>query len=378
MFASTGKRMAFGLLAAAALSPALAAEPIYIGLVDEITGPQAEAGALEMNGARLAVDEINASGGILGRPVELRIEDNQSTNPGTVLAYSKLIDQGGLIAVVGPLRSTQIQAASPTIAKARIPAFIGGSDPSLTRVNNPWIFRVRPNDLYSSRVMAAYIVKHLNGKKVAIVHSTDTFGAGGKNALVEALKAQGLEPVMIEGYTNNAQDFTAIVLAIKKSGADVLATYMTNSPDVGIFAKQLRQLGITIPWIGSASIVTDTAMKLAGEALWGTYSVADFVIDANEESRVFAKKYRARYNADPDLYSGAPYAALYLIKHAIEKAKSTDPDAMRQALLSTRGLKGVEGIYDFEPNGDAVHGYNVVRNEKGKVRFIQRIDFPAP
>jgi len=365
------------LFGIATVAPAQAAEPIYIGLVDEVTGPQAEAGILTMNGVKLAVDEVNAAGGIMGRQIELRVEDNASTNPGTVLAYSKLVDQGGVVAVIGPLRSTQVQAASPTIAKAHIPAFIGGSDPSLTRVNNPWIFRIRPNDLFSSKVMAEYAVKNLKGTKVAIIHSTDTFGSGGKNALVEALKAHGIEPVLIQGYTNNSQDFTAIVLAIKKSGADVLATYMTNSPDVGIFAKQLRQLGVNVPWIGSASLVTDTAMKLAGESLWGTYSVADFVIDANEESKVFAKKFRARHGADPDLYSGWSYGAVYLIKHAIEKAKSTEPEAMRQALLGTRGLKGVEGIYDFEPNGDAVHGYNVVKNEKGKVAFIQRIDFPA-
>lgn len=374
-------RIIRGLLSAALLAVsaiAYGAEPIRIGLVDEVTGPQAEAGVLTIHGAKLAVDEVNAAGGILGRPVELRVEDNQSTNPGTVLAYSKLIDQGGLVAVVGPLRSTQVQAASPTIAKARIPAFIGGSDPSLTRVNNPWIFRIRPNDLYSSKVMATYIAKHLGGKKVAIVHSTDTFGAGGKNALVDALKPYGLEPVLVEGYTNNAQDFTAIVLAIKKSGADVLATYMTNSPDVGIFAKQLRQLGVTIPWIGSTSIVTDTARKLAGDALWGTYSVADFVIDANEESKAFAKKFEGRHGFAPDLFSAWSYAAVYLIKYAIEKAKSTDPEAMRQGLLSTKGLRGVEGVYDFEPNGDAVHGYNVVRNDKGKIVFLQRIDFPAP
>ena len=365
------------LFGIAAVGSAPAAEPIYIGLVDEVTGLQAEAGILTMNGVKLAVDEVNAAGGIMGRPIELRVEDNASTNPGTVLGYSKLVDQGGVVAVIGPLRSTQVQAASPTIAKARIPAFIGGSDPSLTRVNNPWIFRIRPNDLFSSKVMAEYAVKNLKGSKVAIVHSTDTFGGGGKNALVEALKAHGIEPVLIQSYTNNSQDFTAIVLAIKKSGADVLATYMTNSPDVGIFAKQLRQLGVNVPWIGSASLVTDTAMKLAGESLWGTYSVADFVIEANEESKAFAKKYRAKHGADPDLYSGWAYGAVYLIKHAIEKAKSAEPDAMRQALLSTRGLRGVEGIYDFEPNGDAVHGYNVVKNEKGKVTFIQRIDFPA-
>jgi branched-chain amino acid transport system substrate-binding protein len=368
--------MAAIALGGALVSPGQAAEPIRLGLVDELTGPQAEAGQLTLKGVKLAIEEINAAGGIIGRHIDLIVEDNASTNPGTVLAYSKLVGEGKIAAVIGPLRSTQVQAASPTIAAAKVPAFIGGSDPSLTRVNNPWIFRIRPNDLFSSKVMAEYAVKVLKGKKIAIIHSTDTFGAGGKNALVEALKVLGVEPVTIQGYTNNSQDFTAIVLAIKKSGADVLTSYMTNAPDVGICAKQLRQLGLNMPWIGSASLATDTALKLAGEALWGTYTVSDFVIDANDESKAYAKKFRAAHGAEPDLFSAWAYGAVYLIKHAIETAKSTDAEAMRKALLATRGFKGVEGTYDFEPNGDAVHGYNVVKNEKGKIVFIQRIDFP--
>ena len=361
-------------LAATFLAPAFAADPIVFGLVDEVTGPQAEAGLLTAQGVKLAIEEINAAGGVIGRQIELRIEDNASTNPTTVLAYTKLTE-AGVVAVIGPLRSTQVQAASPTIAKAKIPAMIGGSDPSLTRVNNPWIFRVRPNDLYSSRVMAEFGVKELQKKKWAIIHSTDTFGTGGKNALVEALKAQGIEPVMIGGYTSNSQDFTPLALQIKSSGAEIIGSYMTNSPDVGIFARQLRQLGVTAEWIGSTSVVTDTAMKLAGESLWGVYSVADFAIDANDESRGYAKRYRAKYNADPDLYSAWAYGGVYLLKHAIEKAKSTDPEAIRAALLATKGLKGVEGTYNFDPNGDGVHGYNVVRNVNGKVSFIKHIEF---
>src|SRR3954464_2800622 len=361
-------------LGAAFVAPALAAAPIVFGLVDEVTGPQAEAGVLQVQGAKLAVDEINAAGGILGRQVELRIEDNQSANPTTVLAYTKLIE-AGVVGVIGPLRSTQVQAASPTIAKSKVPALIGGSDPSLTRVNNPWIFRVRPNDLYSSKVMAEYGVKELKKLKWAIVHSTDTFGTGGKNALVDALKAHGIEPVLIQGYTSNSQDFTPIVLQVRKSGADIIGSYMTNSPDVGIFSRQLRQLGVQTEWIGSTSVVTETAMKLAGEALWGVYSVADFAIDANDESRGYAKRYRAKYGADPDLYSAWAYGGVYLLKHAIEKAKSTDANAVRAALLSTKGLKGVEGTYNFDQNGDGVHGCNVVRNEKGKVTFIKHIEF---
>lgn len=366
--------LAAGTLSLSIAMPGFAAEPILLGLVDEVTGPQAEAGVLTAQGVKLAVEEINAAGGVLGRPFELRIEDNASANPTTVLAYTKLAE-AGVVAVIGPLRSTQVQAASPTIAKSKIPAMIGGSDPSLTRVNNPWIFRVRPNDLYSSKVMAEFGVKELKKKKWAIVHSTDTFGTGGKNALVEALKAQGIEPVMIEGYTNNSQDFTPIVLQIKKAGADIIGSYMTNSPDVGIFAKQLRQLGINADWIGSTSVVTDTARKLAGDALYGVYSVSDFVIEANDESRSFGKRYKAKYGADPDLYSAWSYGGVYLLKTAIEKAKSTEAEAVRTAMLSIKGLKGVEGTYNFDPNGDGVHGYNVVRNVDGKITFIKHIEF---
>ena len=362
-------------LAALLAGSAFAADPIKIGLVNETTGPNAEAGSYTVNGTRLAVEEVNARGGIMGRPIELKVEDNQSTNPGTVLAYSKLIGEGGLTAIVGPIRSTQIQAASPTIQKGGVPALVGGTDPSLTKVNNPWIFRMRPNDSYSSRVIADFGVNSLKLKKWAIVHSTDAFGSGGMKALSAALEAAGVQPVLVQGYTNNSQDFTPIVLAIKKSGADILATYMTNSPDVGIFAKQLRQLGVGVPWVGSPSIVTDTAMKLAGPALYGTYAVADFTPGSSAEAKSFAEKYKAKYKLDADVYSSWAYDAINLLKQAIESAKSTDPDKVRAALLGVCGWKGVEGTYCFDKNGDGLHGYNVVRNENGKIAFLKHIDF---
>jgi branched-chain amino acid transport system substrate-binding protein len=371
------RRQWFAALAAlSVVRPGFAAEPIRIGLVDETTGPQAEAGVLTLRGVQLAMEEINAAGGILGRPVQLVIEDNQSTNPGTVLAYSKLVEQK-VVAVIGPLRSTQVQAASPTIAKAKLPAIIGGSDPTLTRVNNPWIFRVRPSDIYSSRAMAEFGVKTLGKRKWAIVHSTDTFGANGKTALAEALKVRGIEPVLVQGYTSNQQDFTAVVLSVKKAGADIIGSYMTNSPDVGIFARQLRQLGVQAEWIGSTSLVTETALKLAGDALWGTYTVTDFFVDANAESKAFAAKFKAKHGFNPDLYSAWSYAALHLLKSAIEKAGSTDSAAIRTAILNTKGLKGIEGEYHFDQNGDGLHGYSIVRNDKGTIRFLEHVDFSA-
>ena len=149
-------------------------------------------------------------------------------------------------------------------------------------------------------LIADFGVNKLKHKKWVIVHSTDAFGAGGAKALSEALKGYGVEPVLVQGYTNNTQDFTPVVLAIKKSGADVIGSYMTMSQDVGIFAKQLRQLGVGTTWIGSASIVTDTAMKLAGNSLEGTFGVADFNPDANDQAKAFSKAYRAA--CTPDIF----------------------------------------------------------------------------
>ena len=354
-----------------------AAEPIKIGVVSTLTGPYAEWGTFQVNGLQLALEDIKKAGGILGRPVELRIEDNASTNPGTVLAFTKLFTDPDIKGIVGPIASTQIQAASPAIARSGVPTMIGGTDPSLTRINNKWVFRARPNDLYSSKVIADFGVNTLRLKKWAIVHATDAFGQGGAKALAEALQALGATPILDQGYTSNSQDFAPVVLAIKKSGAEVLGTYMTVPSDQAIFAKQLRQLGVNIQWIGSPTTAAVTTRNLAGEALYGSYAVADFNADANEAAREFTRRYRERYGIYPDNFSSWAYDALHILALAMNNANSTEPEAIRKAILAIKGYRGLEGTYEFDARGDGVHGYNVVKNEDGKIVFIKRVDFPV-
>ena len=362
--------------AVAALSMnVFAADPIKLGMMAESTGPNAEAGINQMNGAKMALEEINKAGGVLGRQLELRTEDNQSTNPGSVLAISKLTSGNDLTALIGSVRSTQIQAVSPTVLKVGLPMVIGGTDYGLTHANNPWIFRARPNDSYSAKVISDYGVNTLKLKKWAIVHSTDSFGNGGKNILSESLKGMGITPVTVQGFTSNSQDFTPIVLAIKQSGADVISTYIASATDVGIFAKQLRQLGVTAAWVGSPSMATDTALKLAGDALYGTYSISDFAIESSAEAKTYAKNYREKYNLEPDLFSSWSYDAVKLLATAIKAANSTKPDDIKKALHAIKGYKGAEGTYNFDKNGDGLHGYNIVSNEKGKIVFVKHVDF---
>jgi branched-chain amino acid transport system substrate-binding protein len=323
----------------------------------------------------LAVDEINKAGGVLGRQLQLVIEDDQSTNPGVILAFSKVAGDKDIVAFLGPIRSTQVHAMAPDVLKVAKPVLIGGTDPSLTHMGNPWLFRFRPNDSYSARVIADFGVNTLGKKKWAVVHATDAFGTAGMTSLVASLKSMGVEPVLVQGYTSNSQDFTPVVLAVKQSGADILGTYMTNEPDQGIFAKQLQQLGVKPAWVGSPTTVTTTALKLAGAALYGSYAVVDFNRDSSPAAKEFAAKYEAAYKTTPDIFGSWAYDAVHVLALAIANGKSLEPEKVRQAILAVQGYQGAEGVYNFDKNGDGLHGYNIVKNNDGTIVFEKHIDF---
>lgn len=368
--------MAAGLATPAVMRTAGAqGATLKIGMTVPVTGPAAEAGKYAVNGAKLALEAINKAGGVLGKKVELVIEDDQTTNPGIVLAFSKLAAQSDIVAFLGSIRSTQVHAMAPDVLKLGKPVMFGGTDPNLTKLGNPWLFRYRPNDSYSGRVIADYGVNTLGKKKWAIVHSTDAFGTAGGKALSEALTKLGAPAVLDQGYANQSQDFTPVVLAIKQSGADILGSYFTFENDLGIFARQLRQLGVNIPWVGSPSIVNVTALKLAGPALHGTYGVADYAEDSCAASKAFGKAYRDAYKVAPDNQSSWPYDAMNVLCAAINKAGSTEPEKIRQAILATKKFPGAEGEYNFDQNGDGLHGYNIVRNDKGNIVFDKHIEF---
>jgi branched-chain amino acid transport system substrate-binding protein len=376
----TRRSMTAGLSAALAM-PALLrhargqSAPIRIGMVLPVTGPAADSGKYALTGAKIALERVNKAGGVLSRQVELVTEDDQTTNPGAVLAFSKLAAQPDIVAFVGSIRSTQNHAMAPDILRTAKPVCFGGTDPALTKMGNPWLFRFRPNDTYSGRVIASYGVETLGKKNWAVVHSTDAFGTGGLKALSESLAKVGAGIAIDQGYPNQAQDFTPVVLAIKSSGADIIGSYFTFDNDLAIFARQLRQFGVTIPWVGSPSIVVAGAVKLAGPALFGTYGVADYAEGASPESKEFAKLYRAVSSTPPDNYGSWTYDAVGVLCGAIATAGGADPDKVRAAILATRGYKGAEGEYNFDQFGDGLHGYNIVRNEKGAIVFDKHIEF---
>ena len=371
-------------LAASTLAPGVirsaacaqgAGSTIRIGMVLPVTGSAAEHGRLALNGARIALEAVNKAGGVLGKPLEIVTEDDQTTNPGAVLAFSKLASQSDLVGFLGSIRSTQNHAMAPDILKTAKPVCFGGTDPVLTQLGNPWLFRFRPNDTYSARVIADFGISTLGKKRWAIVHSTDAFGTSGSKLLTDALAKAGGTVALDQGYANQSQDFTPVVLAIRQSGADVIGSYFPFENDLAIFARQLRQFGIGLPWVGSATNVGTTTVRLAGAALYGTYGVTDYAEEASDAARAYGKAYRETTKLTPDIASSWTYDAVTVLATAINAAGRTEPGAIRDALLAVRGHEGAEGTYNFDKNGDGLHGYNIVRNDKGTIVFDKRIDF---
>jgi branched-chain amino acid transport system substrate-binding protein len=351
-------------------------KPIKIGQVIPITGEAAESGKYHRQGAEIAVDKINAAGGIKGRKLALVHEDDQTTNPGAVAAIQKLLEDKEIPMILGSIRSTQVQAMLPTINEAKIPVAIGGTNYGLTHSGSQWVFRFRPHDGMSAKVIAKFMVEELKLKKVGIVHGSDAFGNGGRDMLVPAVKALGGEVVFVQGYNNQEKDFTAVIQGLKKSGATGLNTYMAFSTDLGIFARQLKQQGAQVTWVGSPSITGIDGRNLAGDALYGTYGVADFNIDATPTSKAFAQAYKAKFNQEPDLYASWCYDAVLVFGEAMKRSTDLKPENLRKAILSIQKFPGAEGEYNFDQNGDGLDHYHIVQNVKGTIVYFKTLRVP--
>jgi len=366
--------VAFVVFVSASFMRATAQEkPIKIGQIIPITGEAAEAGKYQKQGAEIAIDKINAAGGINGRKLQVVLEDDQTTNPGGVAALQKLLEDKEIPVIVSSLRSTQVQAMLPTINEAKIPMGIGGTNYGLTHSGSQWVFRFRPHDGMSAKVIAKLIVEDLKQKKVAIVHSSDAFGNGGRDLVTPALKELGAEIVFTQGFNNQEKDYTAVVQGLKKSGATALATYFTFGTDLGIFARQLKQQGVQVKWVGSPSITNVDSRNLAGDALYGTYGVTDFHADASPTSKAFAAAYKAKYNQEPDLFASWCYDAVIIFGEAMKKAPNLKAENLRKAILSIQKFQGSEGEYNFDQNGDSLDHYHIVLNENGSLKYFKTL-----
>ena len=346
-----------GLLLASA--SAYAEDTVKIGVIQPLTGSVAYNGTTDVNGIKLALAEINAKGGVLGKQIELVIEDGQCKPANTVNAAEKLIQRDKVAGLIGAFCSSATAAIMPVAQSNKIPLVTGvSSAANLTEKGNPWFFRATETDALLAKSFAKILVNQLNLKKVAYIGVNDDFGRGSVDEFEKQMTALGATTVMKEYFEHGTSDFYTLLAKLKASGADG-AFVSAETQDGSTFVKQKAELGLSTKVFGVGSWATADFMQLAGAAANGIYAAVPYASTMKTpKNEAFVKAYQEQYKVAPGKYSAAGYNTLNILVDAIARAKSTDADKIREALLKT-DYEGPNGHFRFDDKGQAT-GFTVV------------------
>lgn len=353
-------------------STAKSADEILIGMNAPVTGGSASEAVYFIKAARLAEKHSNEA----GIKIKLVIQDNQSSNPGALASLNKNIEQDKVFAILGPIKSTQVLAISDAVKQAGVPTMIGGTNVSLTKQGNPWLFRCRPDDSIGVEAMVKYIKEDLKLSKIGILHDADAFGNGGADLVEKFAPEYGLTVVKREKYTTKDKDYTAQLLSLKAAGTEVMIHYGTNAEDVAVCQRQYRQLGVPYKYLGSPSSAVKDTLALSRQAAEGVLAVADAVPDATEQYRSYAAAYKKEYNEEMDAWAAWNYDALMILAHTIKKV-GLDRNKVKDAILAIKSYVGVLGIYSFTSNGDGRHSVCIVEVVKGAPQLKKVVEVSA-
>jgi len=347
---------------------------VKIGHVGPISGPIGHLGKDNENGARLAIEEINAKGvSIGGKKVKFELiaeDDGADPKQGTAVAQ-KLVDQK-VVGVIGHLNSGTSIPASKIYSDAGIPQITPSStNPKLTRQGFKTTFRVVADDVHLGGTLGRYAVADLKGKSIAVIDDRTAYGQGVADEFEKAAKAAGAKIVGREFTNDKATDFMPILTNLKGKKPDVV--FFGGMDAVGgPMLKQMQSLGIKSKFMGGDGICTNELPKLAGDALKDNQVVcaeAGGVDGGGKKSMEdFAARYKKRFNDDVKLYAPYVYDAVNVMVAAMEKAGSTEPAKYLPVLAKTNGYKGVTGVITFDEKGDIKNGALTLFTFKGGAR----------
>jgi branched-chain amino acid transport system substrate-binding protein len=347
----------------------LPATPSYrIGLNTEVTGNGAQIGDLSVRAARLAVEEINAAGGVNGVPLELVVRDCQSDVATALDQYRLALAEDRLVALIGPLKSAYAVRMVPEHRSATIPMLIGATNPSLTTQGDTRLFRMRPSDRLAAAAMVTLAVEQLQAGRIGLIHDSDAFGTGGAQQVNLNLARRRMAPVAQAAYTTGTRDFDLQVQAMAAANAEALLIYGTNSTDVGRLLRTIRYWGLRATIItspGGGSVVT---WNIAAEAQDGIYVTTDAVFGATPEGARFETAFQRRFELQPDTYIAWIYDSIYLLADAL-RGHGPDPATLSQALRDTT-YTGAQGVYRFDEAGEGLHRVMLVRMQNGKPGIV--------
>ena len=373
------KRLCLGLVAAcAALAAASAgaADVLKIANIVELSGAGATSGTNFKNGVELAVKEINANGGILGRKIESTTSDTQS-NPGVAKGLVQKAVDDEVFVVFGPVFSGSIMVSMAETRRAEIPNFTGGEAAAITKQGNPFIFRTSFTQDTAMPKVARYIADDLKAKTVALIYVNNDYGKGGRESLMKALEAKGVKIIADVSTEQNQIDFSAPVLKAKQADADIVFVY-TNEEESARALRELRKQGVAKPIVGETTLVGQKVIELAGEAANGAVAHVGLTVDAPIPAmRAFRAKFEKEYKYVTDHNGIKGYTGVYILKAAIEKVGKFDRKAVANALhglkISAAKEPGVIMDVSIDANGDLDRESFLVEAKNGKQEVKQTL-----
>lgn len=371
------KRFALKLIAACAIAVSATAgfaqDVIKIANIVELSGAGASAGTNFKNGVELAVKEINAAGGIMGKKIQTTTNDTQS-NPGVAKGLTQKAIDNDVFAIFGPVFSGSIMVSMAESRRAEVPNFTGGEAASITEQGNPYVFRTSFTQASAMPKVARYISDQAKLKTLAIIYVNNDFGKGGLDALKKAL-ANSPTKVVAEISTDNAQvDFSAAVLKAKQSNADGVFAY-SNEEESARILRELRKQGWTKPVIGETTLTGQKVIELAGDAANGAIAHVGLTVDAPQPAiRAFRAKFEKEYKYVSDHNGMKGYSGIYILKAAIEKTGKLDRKAVA-ATLHTLKVKaadhpGVLMDVSFDAKGDLDRESFMIEVKNGKQEVV--------
>lgn len=348
-------------------------DTILIGVSASITGSAPTNGLRTQQGAQLAVDEINAAGGVLGKQLELYVADDGGLADTGINAINLIASQG-VVAQVGPNLSGLALAVEGIVSEAGYPMLVGATSPKLvTEVDNEWLFRIRASDSIQAELAAVYATENLGCKKIGLFTNSNDYGTGVRTVAEAYFKEHGIDYVTEEHNTGDT-DMTSQILKLMNEGVDCVIVW-TDDAETALAARQFYDLGLDVPVIGSTSISTPQVNELCEpEWLDNWYSCTDFTTsNPSEIVQNFVENFKAAYGEEPELYATTYYGSIYIVADAIERAGSTDPAAIRDALAATEGLEGPLATYTADDIREMVHGGTICKMVDGKAEFLEYI-----
>lgn len=331
-------------------------DTVKIGVVGPMTGDQSKMGMDMKNGADIAVKEWNQKGGVLGKKIELLVEDDQHDPKQAVSVANKLVNAVAA-GIVGHFNSSTSIPASAVYSKAKMPMITPAStNPQLTEQGFSNVFRVCGRDDQQGLVAATFVTSVLKFKKVAVMHDKTTYGQGLADEFVKALGSM-VEVVYYNGVIQGDKDFRAVLTAMKEKKPQLLY-FGGIYPEGGLLVKQARELGINIPFMSGDGVIDQKFIEIAGTASEGSYLTFSPDPEHLPTAGGFLKNYKASYG-EPGPYSIYAYDATNVLLSAIETAKSTDGTVVSQTI---HGMKhsGALGEIQWNENGDIIHSPYVV------------------